>query len=112
MNIEWAYLRKGWASCKKAQEFLEQHNITIVEVLDARKNKLDAGRAWEKVENATSLTVAKGKKILEFNEIADKHDDVLKNIMGPSGNLRAPTLKIGNSYVVGFNLELYTKSFG
>jgi len=55
--------------------------------------------------------VAKGKKVIEFEEIADKHDEVLKKIIGPSGNLRAPTLKIGDSYVVGFNLELYAKCF-
>jgi len=81
-------------------------------VLDARKNKIYAGRAWEKVEKATSIIVAKGKKIIEFEEVADKHDEILKKIMGPSGNLRAPTLKVGNGYVVGFNLELYAKYFG
>jgi hypothetical protein len=27
--------------------------------------------------------------------------------MGPSGNLRAPTFKVGEDYLVGFNEEMY-----
>ncbi len=81
-------------------------------MLDARKNRIDAGQAWNIINNATDICVAKGKQIVKFVEIADKQDDVLKKVMGPSGNLRAPTLKVGNKYVVGFNLELYEENFG
>ncbi len=56
--------------------------------------------------------MAKGKQIAKFVEIADKQGEVLKKVMGPSGNLRAPTLRIGNKYIVGFNLELYEENFG
>ncbi len=38
--------------------------------------------------------------------------EILKDVIGPSGNLRAPSWKIGNEYVVGFNLELYSEVFG
>jgi hypothetical protein len=31
--------------------------------------------------------------------------------MGPSGNLRAPTLKIGDTLIVGFNPDLYQQQF-
>jgi len=27
--------------------------------------------------------------------------------MGPSGNLRAPTYRVGRTFVIGFNPELY-----
>ncbi len=30
--------------------------------------------------------------------------------MGPSGNLRAPTFKLGNRYLVGFNDEMYKQN--
>ena len=33
--------------------------------------------------------------------------DLLKKVIGPSGNLRAPTLKVGERYLVGFNPDLY-----
>jgi len=39
----------------------------------------------------------------------DPKEDILKKIIGPSGNLRAPTLKIGEIFIVGFNLDLYTE---
>ena len=31
--------------------------------------------------------------------------------MGPSGNLRAPTLKLNDRFIIGFNAELYQISF-
>jgi len=36
---------------------------------------------------------------------------MITQVIGPSGNLRAPTLKVGNSFVVGFNEELYEDFF-
>ncbi|NIQ96108.1 MAG: hypothetical protein GWN87_19330, partial [Desulfuromonadales bacterium] len=38
---------------------------------------------------------------------ADGREAVLKKAMGPSGNLRAPTYKVGDDYIIGFNDELY-----
>ena len=32
--------------------------------------------------------------------------------MGPSGNLRAPTYRVGDRFIVGFNLDLYTDWVG
>jgi len=34
-------------------------------------------------------------------------DELLKLILGPTGNLRAPTLRVGKTLVVGFNEEMY-----
>lgn len=42
-----------------------------------------------------------------FESVSAEKEAVLKNIMGPSGNLRAPTYRVGDDYVVGFNLDLY-----
>ena len=33
-------------------------------------------------------------------------------ILGPTGNLKAPTLRIGDTLLVGFNAEAYKKVFG
>ena len=38
-------------------------------------------------------------------------DELLKLVLGPTGNLRAPTLKVGNRIVVGFNQEMYESVF-
>ena len=44
----------------------------------------------------------------------DKPDKatLLKLLLGPSGNLRAPTLRKGKTLVVGFDEETYQKVFG
>jgi len=38
--------------------------------------------------------------------------EILKLILGPTGNLRAPTLVVGKSLVVGFNDQMYASVFG
>ena len=39
-------------------------------------------------------------------------DELLKLVLGPTGNLRAPTLRVGKKLVVGFNEEMYEAVFG
>ncbi len=39
-------------------------------------------------------------------------EEVLKLILGPTGNLRAPTLRSGNKLIVGFNEEMYDDAIG
>lgn len=38
-------------------------------------------------------------------------DATLKRIKGPSGNLRAPALSLGNTLVVGFNEKMFDTFF-
>ena len=109
MKIDWAYLRKGWKSCKNSQGALEAHQVTINEVVDARKKQIDAPKAWSLLNKAKNITTAKGKKIQRWNPGVDDKADILKHVLGPSGNLRAPTYRIGDNFVVGFNAELYGK---
>lgn len=65
------------------------------------------------LKKARSLSVAKGKKVVEVdlkkNDLTE--DGLLKLVLGPTGNLRAPTLKVGNRIVVGFNQEMYESVF-
>ena len=53
------------------------------------------------------MTIAKGKKFQRFEQIAKQKEAVMKGAMGPSGNLRAPTYRVGNEFVIGFNPDLY-----
>jgi len=39
-------------------------------------------------------------------------EEVFKLVLGPTGNLRAPTLLVGKTMVVGFNEEMYEGLFG
>ena len=57
------------------------------------------------------MTVAKGKKVQSFSGgKADK--EAVAAMLGSTGNLRAPTLVVGNTLLVGFNEEAYSDAFG
>ena len=53
------------------------------------------------------IYIAKGKKILALDPESANREEILKSAMGRSGNLRAPTLKVGKKVLVGFNDTLY-----
>jgi len=80
----------------------------VVELVDARKQKIDKDAAWAMLQSARSVTIAKGKKFIRFAPAEDGREAVLKQAMGPSGNLRAPTYRVGDDYVIGFNADLYS----
>lgn len=58
--------------------------------------------------------MAKGKKTLEFDFKQDPPAaaDFAKAVLGPSGNLRAPAIRTGKTWLVGFHQEAYTERFG
>ena len=67
----------------------------------------DEDAAWAMLKSAKSITIAKGKKFEKFSPAEDGRAAVMKKAMGPSGNLRAPTYRVGDEYVIGFNADLY-----
>ena len=64
------------------------------------------------MESASLILTGKGKKRQEWYPASDDKVTILKDVIGPSGNLRAPTWRIGNEFIVGFNPELYEEVFG
>jgi len=80
---------------------------------NAKKETLGREGAIGLLKTAHSLSVAKGKKIVEVdlkkNDLTE--EELLKLVLGPTGNLRAPTLSVGNRVVVGFNQEMYESVF-
>lgn len=62
----------------------------------------------------TKLLVAKGKKITRVDLKKDRPDDetLVGLMLGPTGNLRAPTMKVGKTVLIGFNDEVYEEIFG
>jgi len=51
--------------------------------------------------------VAKGSKLIEFSTDDANRFEVLKIAIGRSGTLRAPTIKVGDTWLVGFNKDAY-----
>jgi len=60
------------------------------------------------------LIAAKGKKVERVDLRKGKPDKatVARLMIGPSGNLRAPTLRVGKKILVGFDEESYQKLLG
>ncbi|MCK5125443.1 MAG: hypothetical protein KAR42_04245 [candidate division Zixibacteria bacterium] len=65
------------------------------------------------IKQAKFFYAARGKKIVSFNLEKDnpKKAELLKLMMGPTGNLRAPTILNGNKLIVGFNHDMYSDLF-
>lgn len=61
------------------------------------------------IADARKVFVASGKKIIEFLPADGDKETLLKKIIGPSGNLRAPTLRKGDIFYIGYHPELYEK---
>lgn len=62
----------------------------------------------------TRLVAARGKKteVIELTRDRPPDDELLARLMGPTGNLRAPTARVGTTLVVGFNEEAYRLVLG
>ena len=58
--------------------------------------------------------MARGKKLLDYDMKKDApgDDELTKGIIGPSGNLRAPTIVVGKTMMVGYHEEAYEELFG
>lgn len=53
----------------------------------------------------------KGKKISTFDIGRQPDDDAIDAMLGPTGNLRAPTIRVGKTCLVGFNEDVFAETF-
>ena len=96
-------------TCKKTQEFLAKVKIEAAEMVDAKKNTVSAAKALELAREVDEIVATRGKKVIRLDLRKTRPDtETLKSLLiGPSGNLRAPTLRIGRTLLVGFDEATY-----
>ena len=102
-------------SCKKAQGFLESNSIAAAkEIVDARKVRYGREEALKLAKTARKVVVGKGNKVVVFDMKKEPPDDdtLVSQLLGPSGNLKAPTVRVGDILVVGFGEEAYRQILG
>ena len=87
----------------------DEKGISIAESVEARKEKIQGDAAWAILGSARELIVGRGRKFQVLDPARDDREEILKLCLGRTGNLRAPTLKIGDRVVVGFNDEMYAR---
>lgn len=108
-TVDWYYHRKGCVTCQRMDALLASLEITAKEVVSANKNKLGVAEALELVGSCTRLVASKGTKPIEID--LRKHPQTPEQlqalIIGPTGNLRAPTIRRGKTLFVGFHAETF-----
>ena len=63
---------------------------------------------------ADVIFVTRGQKVVRFDMKQEPPDDetLTAHLLGPTGNLRAPTLRRGKTLLVGFSEAVYRQVLG
>lgn len=83
--------------------------MVVIQTADATKERRGPDQALALCKTVDRIVVARGKKVVEFDMKRDPPDEatLLAHVLGPTGNLRAPTVRVGLTLLVGFNQEAF-----
>src|SRR5690349_18070806 len=100
--------------CKKAQGYLDANAIEVTEHLDAGKQRRGREEALALAKTVNQVVVGRGKRVVTFDMKNDPPDDetLAGYLLGPTGNLKAPTLRRGRTLLVGFSEKVYEQILG
>ena len=92
-------------SCKRSDAFLGDRDVAVRETVDARKEKFTKSDLKKLFEDASKLYAMRGKKSVLYDMKKDppSQAELEKAVLGPSGGLRAPSLRMGKTWIVGFS---------
>ena len=68
---------------------------------------MEAEAVWKLMGGAERIVVAKGRRVETLVPTEDSQEVILKAVLGRSGSLRAPTVRTGDVFLVGYNAALY-----
>jgi len=88
---------------------MDAHRLVPDDVVLASK-KLGRDDAVALASQCDTLIVAKGKKVATFDLSGGPGEAMVDAMLGPTGNLRAPTVRSGKTLLVGFNEEQYASA--
>lgn len=75
---------------------------------NAKKETIGREAAIALARDASEIIAARGKSVQRLSMKSNPSDDeIAALIIGPSGNLRAPTLRVGKKLLVGFEEATY-----
>ena len=89
---------------------MEDNSVRVTEKISASQ-KLGEKEARELIRGSSKIFIAKGKKLDEFPG-GKATKEIVEKMLGSTGNLRAPTIRVGKTLLVGYNEETYRKVFG
>lgn len=81
---------------------------------DAKKATIKGDAALALLGDVDEIYAAKGKKVvhLDLRRARPARAELLGVLLGPTGNLRAPTLRTGRTLIVGFEEATYKRLLG
>lgn len=107
--VDWHYHRPNCETCSKAKSFLDEHSVASREVVNARKESIEPDVAFEILQKVDDLHVVRGSKVYDFklSNLTEQRAELESLIIGRSGSLRAPTIRVGRTMIVGFEPQIY-----
>ena len=83
--------------------------MSAKEEVNAKKQVMGIGEAKTLLGRETKLVSARGKKVVsvDLRKETLTDDEIAKLMLGPTGNLRAPTLVVGKTLLIGFDQATY-----
>jgi hypothetical protein len=81
--------------------------------VDTRTSPIRGEAALAVTKDVDEVWVARGTKAVRVDLTASRPPkaELLRLLLGPTGGLRAPTLRVGRTLLVGFNAEAYARTF-
>jgi hypothetical protein len=88
--------------------------LPAAEVVNASKVKVPRAAALALARSMSRLVLGRGKKVITIDMTEDAPDDdaLAELLLGRTGNLKAPTLKVGTTLLVGYSEAAYREVLG
>ncbi len=81
-------------------------------MVDARKQRYGEADLKQLFSGATKIITARGKRALVLDlKNEPSAAELAQHALGPSGNLRAPALKLGKTWLIGFGEAAWVDFF-
>ncbi len=79
----------------------------MAEKVDARKVRLGPSELGKVLDGVRTVLASNGRTVQRFDLSAKECDrpELLSRMIGPTGNLRAPTVRRGRLLVVGYHAD-------
>ncbi len=92
---------------------MEAHDIAVAETVNASQ-KLGRDAALGMARQAKRLIAAKGKKVtaVDVTSTTPSDDELAALMLGPTGNMRAPTMRVGQTLLVGYHDQVFADELG
>ncbi len=82
------------------------------ETVNASKMRKGRDEALKLAKSVDRVVIGRGKKVvvvdMKTSPLSD--DELAAMLLGPTGNLKAPTLRLGDTLLVGFSEEAYRQT--